>query len=228
MLKWLLQNTKIYCSCSNLQRPDVPPPPPPFLRASVLPVLHVSFACTHFFLLTNSLQVFTFCDKKNFWRINILRYNYEIKCSVVQQSNSCLCSLILMPLDYTHTHTVGVLWTGDQPVSEATSYTTQTQETNFHALSGIRTRDPSIWAATDLRLRPHCLQDWFTRQLLGSNMYGVSSNDDTITSFNILSISSETDRCECILSSLCRHGVTAHTKHVLRWRSSAFRKVNVL
>ena len=181
-----------------------------------------------FFYLRILCKCLLFVTKKNFWRINILRYNYEIKCSVVQQSNSCLCSLILMPLDYTHTHTVGVLWTGDQPVSEATSYTTQTQETNFHALSGIRTRDPSIWAATDLRLRPHCLQDWFTRQLLGSNMYGVSSNDDTITSFNILSISSETDRCECILSSLCRHGVTAHTKHVLRWRSSAFRKVNVI
>jgi hypothetical protein len=45
------------------------------------------------------------------------------------------------------THTVGLLWTNDQPVAEASTYTEQhkieTQETNIHALSGIRTRDPS-------------------------------------------------------------------------------------
>jgi hypothetical protein len=54
------------------------------------------------------------------------------------------------------THTVGLLWTSDQPVAEASSYTGQnnieTQETNIHALSGIRTRDPSNQAAADLRL----------------------------------------------------------------------------
>ena len=32
--------------------------------------------------------------------------------------------------------------------------TPQTQETNIIAPSGIRTRDPSNWAATELRLRP--------------------------------------------------------------------------
>jgi hypothetical protein len=56
------------------------------------------------------------------------------------------------------THTVGLLWTSDQPVAEASTYTVQhnieTQETNIHALSGIRTRDPSNQAAADLRLRP--------------------------------------------------------------------------
>jgi hypothetical protein len=55
-------------------------------------------------------------------------------------------------------HTVGLLWTSDQPVSEASTYKAQhnieTQETNIHALSGIRTRDPSNQAAADLRLRP--------------------------------------------------------------------------
>jgi hypothetical protein len=34
--------------------------------------------------------------------------------------------------------------------------TVQTQKTNNHALSGIRTRDRSNRAAVDLRLRPHC------------------------------------------------------------------------
>jgi hypothetical protein len=55
------------------------------------------------------------------------------------------------------THTVGLLWTSDQLVAEASTYTEQhnieTQETNTHALSGIRTRDPRNQAAADLRLR---------------------------------------------------------------------------
>jgi hypothetical protein len=55
-------------------------------------------------------------------------------------------------------HTVGLLWTSDQPASETSTYTGQhnieTQETNIHALSGIRTSDPSNQAAADLRLRP--------------------------------------------------------------------------
>jgi hypothetical protein len=53
---------------------------------------------------------------------------------------------------------VGLLWTGDQPVAMASVYTgqhnTETQQTNIHALSGIRIRDPSNQAAADLRLRP--------------------------------------------------------------------------
>jgi hypothetical protein len=41
----------------------------------------------------------------------------------------------------------------DQLVSEAAIYTTkQTHETNIHALSGIRTRDPSNRSAAELRL----------------------------------------------------------------------------
>jgi hypothetical protein len=47
-------------------------------------------------------------------------------------------------------HTVGLLWTSDQPVSETSTYTEQrnieTQETNIYALSGIRTHDPTIQA----------------------------------------------------------------------------------
>jgi hypothetical protein len=55
-------------------------------------------------------------------------------------------------------HTVGLLWTSDQPVSETATCTGQhnieTQKTNIHALSGIRTRYPSNQAAADLHLRP--------------------------------------------------------------------------
>jgi hypothetical protein len=56
------------------------------------------------------------------------------------------------------THTVRLLWTSDQPVAEASTYTRhhdKKQETNIHALSGIRTRDPSNQAAADLRLSYH-------------------------------------------------------------------------
>jgi hypothetical protein len=62
-------------------------------------------------------------------------------------------------LDHTHTirHTVGLLWTSDQPVAETATYTGQhnieAQKTNIHAPSGIRTRDPSNQAAADLCLR---------------------------------------------------------------------------
>jgi hypothetical protein len=61
-------------------------------------------------------------------------------------------------------HTVGLLWTSDQLVAEASSYTGQhnieTQETNIHTLNGIRTRDPSIQAAVDLRLRLRDYRGW--------------------------------------------------------------------
>jgi hypothetical protein len=64
-------------------------------------------------------------------------------------------------------HTVGPLWTSDQPVSETTTCTGQhnieTQETNIHALSGIQTRDPSNQAAADLRLRPRKHATWHSK-----------------------------------------------------------------
>jgi hypothetical protein len=74
-------------------------------------------------------------------------------------------------LDHTYRHTVGLLWTSDELVSETSTYTGQhnieTQETNIHTFSGIRTRDPSNQAAAGLRLRSlghwdrHKL-DWYT------------------------------------------------------------------
>jgi hypothetical protein len=43
----------------------------------------------------------------------------------------------------------------DRPVAEASACTTQhSQQTNIHALGGIRTRNPSKRAAADVRLRP--------------------------------------------------------------------------
>jgi hypothetical protein len=52
-----------------------------------------------------------------------------------------------------------LLWTSDQSVAEAATYTTQTEEMNIHALSGIRTSDPSNRAAAHVCLRPHGHRD---------------------------------------------------------------------
>jgi len=49
----------------------------------------------------------------------------------------------------------------DQPVVEAATYKTQqTKETNTHALSGIRNRNPSNLTAADVLLRPYSHRDW--------------------------------------------------------------------
>jgi hypothetical protein len=69
-------------------------------------------------------------------------------------------SLLLWGFLITHStrHTVGLLSTSDQPVSEASTYTEQhnirTQERNIHSPSGIQTRDSSKQAAAELRIRP--------------------------------------------------------------------------
>ena len=62
---------------------------------------------------------------------------------------------------YTHTHTHSRTPLDEWSARRRCRYlhnTQQTQRTNIQALSGIRTRDPSNWAASDLHLRPqdHC------------------------------------------------------------------------
>jgi hypothetical protein len=76
--------------------------------------------------------------------------------SVLPQPNSGLDRLAVEV-----THTVGLIWTSDRLVAEATTLhnTQQTWETNIHALKGIRTRDPSNQAVAGLRLKPHGHRD---------------------------------------------------------------------
>jgi hypothetical protein len=50
-------------------------------------------------------------------------------------------------------HSVGLLWTRDQPVAETSTWQ-HSQQTDIHALGGIRTRNPIKRAAVDPRLRP--------------------------------------------------------------------------
>jgi hypothetical protein len=57
-------------------------------------------------------------------------------------------------------HLLGLLWTSDQPVAKASTYTGQHNiytKTNIHASSGIRTRDPSNQAAKIYTERPQGL-----------------------------------------------------------------------
>jgi hypothetical protein len=49
---------------------------------------------------------------------------------------------------------VGLVWTSDQLVVEISDKTQHSQQTNIHALGGIRAHNPSRQAVADLRLRP--------------------------------------------------------------------------
>ena len=50
-------------------------------------------------------------------------------------------------------HWVGILWKSDRPVAVPDN-NQHSQETDFHVPSGIRTRNPSVQATPDPRLRP--------------------------------------------------------------------------
>jgi hypothetical protein len=58
-------------------------------------------------------------------------------------------------------HSVGRLWTSNQPDAETSIWQTQnSQETAIGASGGIRTRSPSKPAAANLRFRPRGQPDW--------------------------------------------------------------------
>jgi hypothetical protein len=90
-------------------------------------------------------------------------------------------SLVLIRIEasqsHTIRHTVGLIWTSDQSLAEASTYTGQhniyTQETNIHALSGIQTRDPSNQVAADLRCKPRGHWDQQPRELLSRKYFLV-------------------------------------------------------
>jgi len=83
--------------------------------------------------------------------------------SVAQQPKSGLGHLIV-EVSRTHRHKYTLGWT---PLNERSARhqghcvhnTQQTQETNIHAFSGIRTRNPSNREAADLCLTPHGYRD---------------------------------------------------------------------
>jgi hypothetical protein len=59
------------------------------------------------------------------------------------------------PLHYRYSHSVGLIWTSDQPEAETATLNTQlSQQTDIHAPGGIRTRNRSKRPASDPSLRP--------------------------------------------------------------------------
>jgi hypothetical protein len=57
----------------------------------------------------------------------------------------------LLIVEASRSHSVGLLWTSDQPDAETSTWqhTQHSQETDIHAPGGIRTRNPSKRAAAD-------------------------------------------------------------------------------
>jgi hypothetical protein len=113
------------------------------------PVLSPSRACMSLALSTSP------CNFLTSGRVLITSLSF----SDAQQPKSGRCHLIV-EVSRSHTirrtHAVELLRTSDKPVAEAATHTTHNkQDTNIHAVSIIRTRDPRKRAATDVQLRPH-------------------------------------------------------------------------
>jgi hypothetical protein len=63
-------------------------------------------------------------------------------------------------------HSIGLLWTSDQPDARPLPDKTQrSRETEFHDPGGIRTRNPSKRAATDPHLKPSAHWGWHIKIL---------------------------------------------------------------
>jgi hypothetical protein len=68
--------------------------------------------------------------------------------------------------NHTHTHTVGLLPTTNQPIStyaHSHIFLQQTQHTNFNSFIRTRTRDPNYQGVAELRRRLRCYHDLFRR-----------------------------------------------------------------
>ena len=66
----------------------------------------------------------------------------------------------LFIIEASRSYSIGLLWMSDQSVKRPLPANTQhSQQTNIHALGGIRTHNPSKREATDLRVRPRGLWD---------------------------------------------------------------------
>jgi hypothetical protein len=78
---------------------------------------------------------------------------------VAQKPSSVLGRLFLRRLDHAQWHTHTHIPLNEWSARRRGRYLHDTQQTNIHALSVIRTRDPSSQAASDLRLRPQGHRD---------------------------------------------------------------------
>jgi len=60
----------------------------------------------------------------------------------------------LYPARQTHAHSVGLLWTSDQPIAQTSDDTQNSKQTDINAPGVMRTCNPRNQAAEDPRLRP--------------------------------------------------------------------------
>ena len=106
--------------------------------------------CALFYVGCNSVRVKG--DQLDKWQRDM---SYNIPRFSVAQPPRWDLDRLIVEVSRSHiigrTHPLRLLWTSKQPFS--LHYTEQTQETNIHVLSGIRTRDPSYQAAVDLCIR---------------------------------------------------------------------------
>jgi hypothetical protein len=110
---------------------------------------------------------------------NILHYSMYI----FPPSNSTnLLGQGLLILEASRSHSVGHLWTRDQPDAE-TDNTQHSQETDIHAPGGIRTHNPSNRAALDPRLRP---RDHWDRLSMFCHNFKVKKTSRSLTALKFI------------------------------------------
>jgi hypothetical protein len=167
---------------SRMSRNYIPLPPSAIMACSVTTLLFFCYLDNHH-RYENYLSFFDTVDQHQDYRqpSGMLKSTYT-KLLIIQFSPAPwdFVSLIVFPVSlqpvlqpcpplywgflitHNHTHAVGFLWTSDQLLAEASTYTgqhTHKQGTNIYAVNGIRTRDSSNRAAEGLHLRPRGHRD---------------------------------------------------------------------
>jgi len=123
---------------------------------NVLKYLSIRRHKTIFLVLVQPSNILLFC-----WLVRRLRdiglgpiYRYMEQKPVVGQV------LLIIEASRSHSvrqsHSVGLLWTSDQPDTDLylVKHNTHRRQTDIHASGGIRTRNPAMLVAEDPRLRP--------------------------------------------------------------------------
>jgi hypothetical protein len=122
------------------------------LRGDCWPWLHHTSLPVLFFLDVKSVLLQFFSSMVCGRGCPNFQLAYHPSIQWLYDPNWAVASSFEVSKSHTYRHTVGLLWTSDQPVAETSTYTGQHKRETLHAPSGIRTRDPFNQAAVDLRL----------------------------------------------------------------------------
>ena len=108
-------------------------------------------------------------ERSSMWRLNV----HCLSCFTVAQQSLVGQGLLIIEASLLHSdtpHSVGLLWTSDQPDAETCTWQHTTLTRDRHPCShGIRTRNPRKRAAVDPRLRPRFHRDRHLTQLAEGN-----------------------------------------------------------